>query len=75
MADKPTERAEQAFNRIGAFYGGSTEQATLSQVAYMLQEMCKGLSGLSVGLRATYNLLDEVNRKLDQQGHFRPPPR
>jgi len=68
MADKPTERAQWAFNRVAGFFGGSTEKAQLSHVAFMLQEMSKGLADLSVGLRATYNLLDEVNRKLDQQG-------
>jgi len=75
MAEKPTQTAEWTFNRVSSFYGGSTQDAKLSQVAYMLQEMSKGLSALSIGLRATYNLLDEVNRKLDQQDRFRPPPR
>jgi|KBSSwiStaDraftv2_1062776.scaffolds.fasta_scaffold922729_1 hypothetical protein len=75
MTNKPTQEAEWAFNRTGNFYGGSPENVQLSHLAIMLQEMSKGLANLSIGLRATYNLLDEVNRKLNQQGGFRPPPR
>jgi hypothetical protein len=67
MADKPSQKAEWAFNRAAGFFAGSPKDVQLSHVAYMLQEMSKGLSDLSVGLRATYSLLDEVNRKLDRR--------
>jgi hypothetical protein len=66
MADKPTQKAEWAFNRAAGFFVGTPNDVKLVHLAIMLQEMSKGLSDLSVGLRATYSLLDEVNRKLDR---------
>jgi len=34
------------------------------QLAYAVAEMCSGLARLSIGLRATYMLLEDVNRRL-----------
>ncbi len=69
---KPTEMAEYNFKSAqssftrGVLNAGSN--LTAMDTFAGLQHIADGLVNLSIGLRATYMLLEEVNRKLDQQG-------
>ncbi len=69
---KPTETAEYNFKSAqssftrGILNAGSDLNAMDTFAG--LQHIADGLVNLAIGLRATYLLLEEVNRKLDQQG-------
>ncbi len=69
---KPTELAEYNFrNAQSSFTRGilnAGKDLTAADTFAGLQYVCEGLANLAVGVRATYLLLEEVNRKLDQQG-------
>ena len=70
---KPTEDAEIWFrhaDQTGALIMFPHDMSEANRNAYVgecLHDLGKGLGHLAVGLRATYMLLEEVNRKLDQQ--------
>ena len=70
-AGTPTEVAESYFRNAqssftrGILNAGSDRNAADTFAG--LQYICEGLVNLSIGVRATYLLLAEVNRKLDQQ--------
>ena len=67
---KPTEMAEYNFRSAqSSLTRGilNTTDVTAMDTFAGLQHIADGLVNLSVGLRATYMLLEEVNRKLDQQ--------
>lgn len=68
---KPTEEAERLFYQAqGATSRGivsiQNDPAALNILA-ALSNISQGLANLAVGVRATYILLEQVNRKLDQQ--------
>ena len=69
----PTEVAEMKFrNAQGSFTRGILNAGKDNNAADTfagLSYICEGLGSLAVGVRATYMLLEEVNRKLDQQRH------
>ncbi|RFB79711.1 hypothetical protein [Methylovirgula sp. 4M-Z18] len=68
---KPTEEAEYNFRNAqrsftrGILNAGNDLNATDTFAG--LQYIAEGLVNLATGLRATYLLLEEVNRKLDRQ--------
>jgi len=65
-----TQRAYDAKNQFSTLKGGNNpiqpDSRQLGEIALAtaVQYMAWGLSDLSAGLRATYILLDEVNKKL-----------
>jgi hypothetical protein len=70
----PTESAESLFKVANenffsaqAHLRGSKEREGLGAIALGLQQTAGGLRNLSVGVRATYILLEEVKRLLQQQ--------
>ena len=68
---KPSESAswhfDQARRAVEFTHIGSTDQADyLKRLAISNHHMAGGLKDLSVALRATYILLEQVNRKLSQ---------
>lgn len=67
--DKPTEIAQQQFKMAQMLArNGVLDTKDPRETGAMfgaLLHIAEGLDHLSVGLRATYLLLDEVNRKLD----------
>ena len=72
--DKPTENAEywfrQADHNSSILMFPHRDLSDSDRDFYIgnsLHDLAKGLGHLAVGLRATYILLDQVNRKLDQQ--------
>jgi hypothetical protein len=69
---RPTELAEYSFrNAQGSFTRGilnTKNDLTAGDTFAGLQYIAEGLGNLATGLRATYLLLEEVNRKLDQRG-------
>lgn len=73
---KPTEDAERFFNQAqGVFVRGMLDEkgatAMSSEFAGQINAM-QGLVHLSVGLRATYLLLEEVKGLLSRQASGRP---
>ena len=68
---RPTEDAERYFYQAqGAFTRGilnAQNDLTATDTFAGLSNMAQGLANLAVGLRATYILLEEVNRKLGQR--------
>ena len=73
---RPTELAEFNFrNAQGSFTRGilnAVDDRNAADTFAGLQYVYEGLAQLAVGVRATYLLLEEVNRKLDLQGGVRP---
>ena len=75
MSDRPTESA-QAFFRLAqenfrqAAVKADVASPLLHEALGNLQ-LARGMSDLSVGLRATYMLLDEVKSMLKRQGPAR----
>jgi hypothetical protein len=71
---RPTQSAEHGFsiaitnfsNARGALAKGDQAQG-LGTIALALQQTTDGLRDLSVGVRATYILLEEVKQLLQQQ--------
>lgn len=71
MSTRPTELAESYFRQAqGSFTRGmlseKNDSTTTSELAGLVN-ITEGLVHLSTGLRATYILLDEVKRLLEQQ--------
>lgn len=74
MADygqsKPTERAKMMFgaaevtSQMARIHADGNEVMYKTMVADALNGLARGLSDLATGLRATYILLDQVNKKL-----------
>ncbi|QQS14244.1 MAG: hypothetical protein IPK81_08770 [Rhodospirillales bacterium] len=76
MAKKPTEQAEFNFKRaeeaaMSIVNGLKPKNDPTSTIHYNtsvgITHLARGMGHLAVGLRATYLLLEEVNRKLDAQ--------
>lgn len=73
---RPTEKAARAFGRVKTHsrlaHTESTklkgvEQMYRSNVAVSIHDLGEGLENLTTGLRATYILLEEVKRMLEQR--------
>jgi len=76
MTDRPTEEAQRFFSKAQHWFNtgkaaGFKDQPQIGNIIAGLSEMTVGLDQLARGLRATYVLLEQVNRKLDQQGPAR----
>lgn len=76
MSRKPTEQAEASFRyaeraSMAALNGVKAKGDEMSVATYnigtSLVHMARGMTNLAIGLRATYLLLEDVNRKLDAQ--------
>lgn len=76
MARKPTEQAEFQFKQVeqGAMSvvsGLKAKNDDISVAFYnssvAMVHLARGLGSLAIGLRATFQLLEDVNRKLDAQ--------
>jgi hypothetical protein len=71
----PTKTAEDAFqfamNRLQEVK--TNDEAMNANVRSALSNMAYGLKNLSVGLRATYILLEEVQREMRQYNSTRRP--
>jgi len=67
---KPTELAEDYFRRAqGACTRGilnAQKDLNATDTFAALSNMCEGLANLAVGVRATYLLVEEVQRKLNR---------
>ena len=70
----PTENAEVSFGAAEGNFGGAATRLQLGNdknalflIAAGLQQQAGGLKDLSVGVRATYILLAEVKRLLEQR--------
>jgi hypothetical protein len=69
---KPTENAEYLFDRANSeaarvgHFGMSPEQDT-KQLAKAISALAAGLYQLSIGLRATYNKLEEVKALMERR--------
>jgi hypothetical protein len=76
---RPTELAENKFQSAKYWFDRGITNLKQTQDARLgvadmlggLGQISEGLSNLAVGLRATYILLEQVNRKLDQQAVVR----
>jgi hypothetical protein len=74
MAERPTESAEYNFRLAEQFYvkavvnAGSTVDKAVMEQMLADTSMARGMRDLSVGLRATYILLEEVKGMLKRQG-------
>jgi hypothetical protein len=75
----PTQNAEIAFQTSysRAILAASEAAQVPGHEGYAINNLCtsinalaQGLGQLAIGLRATYALLDRVEKKLDQQKHF-----
>lgn len=73
---RPTEKAASSFGRakLNARMAHSestklkgAEQMYRSHMAISLHDLSEGLENLTTGIRATYILLDEVKRLLEQR--------
>jgi len=73
---RPTEKATNNFGRVKSHsrlaHSESTslkgqEQMYRSNIAVALYELGDGLENLTTGIRATYILLEEVKRMLEQR--------
>jgi hypothetical protein len=73
---KPSEKARSSFDRAKTHarmaHSESTslkgaEQMFRSHLAVSVYELAEGLESLTVGVRATYILLEEVKRMLEQR--------
>lgn len=74
---RPTDIARSAFERVqqhsrmahteAAKGKGTTEAMYQSHMAISIGELGSGLAALTTGLRATYILLEEVKRLLEQR--------
>jgi hypothetical protein len=76
MPERPTQEAQWKFNQaiMQIDTGGGSTQVT--GIALGLQSIAEGLGQLAIGLRATYVLLEDVQRLLhsaQQQGPIRSP--
>jgi hypothetical protein len=74
MAERPTESAEHNFRLAEQMYvkavvnAGSTVDKAVMEQMLAHASMARGMRDLSVGLRATYILLEEVKGMLKRQG-------
>jgi hypothetical protein len=72
----PTQEAEQYFQHANNWLfqvvqksiAGQDDSSAIPNIAMGLNNMAYGLGKLSVGLRATYQKLEEVERLLKQPG-------
>ena len=76
MADRPTQEAQWKFNQAIMQIDMGRGSTPVTGIAIGLQSIAEGLGQLAVGLRATYVLLEDVQRLLlsaQQQGPIRSP--
>jgi hypothetical protein len=68
---KPTENAEEYFDRAGGFFAhyamAAQTGSDMALLSHGLANISRGLQQLSIGLRATYNEVEEVKRLLRVQ--------
>ena len=68
---KPTENAEEYFDRAGSFFAhyamASPTGSDMALLSHGLANIARGLQYMSIGLRATYNEVEEVKRLLQLQ--------
>jgi hypothetical protein len=76
MADRPTDSAQMMFNlstelsRAAAHSAKNKGDVAQEGVALAVNHIAQGLSHLSEGLRATYILLEEVQRSVKRTQRF-----
>ena len=61
MAERPTEVAEKMFQNAGI--KSALPPMSPEMLARVLYDISRGLEAMAVGLRATYQVLDEMNRR------------
>jgi len=65
---KPTEMAQFCFNMASDYASRATDPAKhFSDLTFAVKKTAEGLSAMSIGLRATYMLLEEVKEMLQRQ--------